>query len=59
MADDLGDRGPQDRARISLEEDHELRYWTGALGVSEAQLRTAVGAVGNSAEKVRQFLGRS
>ena len=27
MADDLANRGPQDRARISLSEEHEVRYW--------------------------------
>jgi hypothetical protein len=37
MADDLKDPGSQDRARISVNEEHELRYWTEALGVSEAK----------------------
>ena len=58
MADDLKDRGAQDRARISINEEHEVRYWTEALNVSEAQLRAAVSAVGVGAEAVRQFLGR-
>jgi hypothetical protein len=58
MADDLKDRGAQDRARINLNEEHELRYWTEALNVSEAQLRTAVGAVGVGAEAVKRFLNR-
>jgi hypothetical protein len=58
MADDLLNRGAQDRSRINLNEDHEVRYWTGALNVSEQQLRVAVAAVGVSAEAVRQFLDR-
>ena len=58
MADNLTDRGAQDRARINLSEDHEVRYWTEALNVTEAQLRTAVGAVGVGAEAVRKFLNR-
>jgi hypothetical protein len=58
MADDLKDRGAQDRARISINEEHEVRYWTEALNVSEAQLRAAVSAVGVGADAVRQFLGR-
>ena len=58
MADNLTDRGVQDRARINLNEDHEVRYWTEALNVSEAQLRMAVGAVGVGTEAVRKFLGR-
>jgi hypothetical protein len=56
MADDLKNRGVQDRARINLNEQHEVRYWTKELGVDEDQLRTAVAAVGVSAKAVRQFL---
>ena len=59
MADDLRDRGAQDRARINVNEAHELRYWTETLNVSEEQLRIAVAAVGVSAEAVRQYLNRS
>jgi len=58
MADDLKDRGPQDRSRINVNEAHELRYWTQALGVTEAQLREAVQAVGASATAVRKHLGK-
>jgi hypothetical protein len=58
MADDLKDRGAQDRARINVNEEHELRYWTKALGVSEQELRDTVARVGVSAEKVRQALGK-
>ena len=58
MADDLSDRGAQDRARINVNEEHELRYWMEALGVSEKELRAAVSAVGVSAEAVRQRLGK-
>ena len=35
MPDGTEDRGPQDRARISLEQDHEIRYWTDKLGISK------------------------
>ena len=59
MADDLKDRGAQDRARINVNEAHELRYWTGALNVSEDRLREAVAAVGPSADRVREFLGQA
>nr|WP_291642327.1 DUF3606 domain-containing protein [Bosea sp. (in: a-proteobacteria)] len=27
MADDKTNRGPQDRARVNLSEDYEVRYW--------------------------------
>ena len=56
MADDKKSVGTPDRDRISLGEDYEIRDWTEALGVSEAQLREAVDAVGNSADKVRDYL---
>lgn len=56
MSDDLTNRGPQDRARINVNEDHELRYWTKELGVSEQQLKEAVKAAGVSVEAVKQHL---
>jgi len=49
MADDLKNRGAQDRARISLNEDHEVRYWTKELGVSKERLASVIARVGNSA----------
>ncbi len=58
MSDDMNNRGPQDRARISLSEEHEVRYWTNALGVTKEQLAAAVQAVGSSAERVRAHLGK-
>jgi len=57
MSDDTNQRGPQDRSRINMSQAHEVRYWTQTLGVSEAELSRAVGAVGSSADKVREFLG--
>lgn len=46
----------QDRHLINLSEPYEVRDWTHSLGVTEAQLRDAVAAVGNSADKVREYL---
>ena len=57
MADNLSNRGAADRARININEPHEIRYWTEALKVSEAELRAAVASVGVSAEEVRLHLG--
>lgn len=56
MSDDLTNRGPQDRARINVNEDHELRYWSKELGVSEQRLKEAVKAVGVSVEAVKEHL---
>ena len=58
MADDLNNRGAQDRARINLSEEHEVRYWTGALGVPEDELRRLVAEAGNNAEAVRAALAK-
>ena len=56
MSDDNSKRGPADRNQISLNEDHEVRYWSEAFGVAKEQLGAAVKAVGNSADKVREHL---
>jgi len=57
MADDKKQTA-QDRKLISLDEDYEVRDWTTSLGCTPAQLREAVKAVGNSAEKVRAYLSK-
>jgi hypothetical protein len=57
MSDDLSKRGPSDRNRISLNEEHEVRYWTKELGVSREQLEEAVKSVGNNVDRVREHLG--
>ena len=56
MADDKNEVGVPDRTRINLSEEYEVREWTKSLGVSEDELRAAVDAVGNSADKVREYL---
>jgi hypothetical protein len=39
MADDKRNRGPQDRSRINLSKDYEVRYWTDKLGARLVLLR--------------------
>jgi hypothetical protein len=56
MADDLQKRGGQDRKRIDVNEDYELRDWSKKFGVTKEQLKEAVQAVGNESDKVEQFL---
>jgi hypothetical protein len=58
MADNLKDRGPQDRSRINVDESWELQYWTKHFGVTEEQLRAAVKAAGPSVEAVGKQLGK-
>jgi hypothetical protein len=59
MADNLEDRGIQDRSRINLSEEWEITYWTRELACTESELREAVLEVGNSAETVRKHLESS
>ncbi len=56
MADDRTNRGGQDRSRINLHEDYEVRYWTEKFGVSKEQLEEAVRKVGSSASAVAMEL---
>lgn len=58
MPDNTGTRGEPDRSLINVNQDHELRYWTQTLDVTEDELRAAVEAVGTSADKVREYLQR-
>jgi hypothetical protein len=54
--DDLNNRGPQDRSKINMQEDYEVKYWAKELGVSREKLQKAVDKVGNSAAAVRKEL---
>lgn len=58
MSDDKTKTGGQDRQRISLSEDYEVRDWAERFGVTEDQLRAAVGRVGNQADAVKRELGK-
>ena len=58
MSDDPTNRGGQDKQRISLAQDHEVRYWTEKFDVTPDQLRDAVDKVGDRASAVAQELGR-
>ncbi|RYH53005.1 MAG: DUF3606 domain-containing protein [Alcaligenaceae bacterium] len=55
MADDPKKTG-LDRKLIALNEEHEVRSWSESLKCTGEELRAAVKAVGNSAEKVREYL---
>jgi hypothetical protein len=56
MTDDTTDRGPQDRTRIDVHQDHEVRHWTRVMGCTPEELREAVEAVGVSADAVRRYV---
>ena len=56
MADDLSKSGGQDRKRINMNQDFEVRDWSAKFGVSKDELQKAVDAVGNEASKVEEYL---
>ncbi len=56
MSDDKTKSGGQDRKRINLSEDYEVRDWAEKFGVSQDRLREAVGKVGSMADDVEREL---
>lgn len=56
MPDDPKQRNKGDDKRISIEQEHEVRYWTESLGVSREELEEAVRSVGTSADHVRDYI---
>jgi hypothetical protein len=58
MSDNLQKSGQQDRSRINVHEEWEVRHWTEALGVTREELERAVAEVGVSANAVREHLKR-
>ena len=58
MSDNKDQAGGQDRKRISLGEDYEVRDWAAKFSVSEDALRKAIAKVGNRGEDVERELGR-
>jgi Protein of unknown function (DUF3606) len=56
MADNLQKAGQQDRSRINVNEEWEVRHWTEALGVTREELEKAVSEVGVMADAVRERL---
>jgi len=56
MADDKSKPGGQDRTRISLSEDYEVRDWAKKFGVTKEQLTAAVKSVGKGVKAVEAHL---
>lgn len=56
MSDDKTQSSGQDRTRINVNEDYELRDWSKKFGVTPEQLKAAVQAVGTHAASVEAHL---
>jgi hypothetical protein len=59
MADNPDDRGARDRARINVNQPHEVSYWSSKLGITEDQLRNAVRQAGPMVADVQRHLGKA
>ena len=58
MADDISPRHGQDRHRIDVDDQEDIRYWTERLGVTEEELRNAVHTAGIQIDDIRRHLGK-
>jgi hypothetical protein len=56
MSDSKEQTGGQDRKRINVNQDYELRDWAKKFNVSPDELKKAVGKVGDRAEAVEREL---
>lgn len=58
MSDNPSKKVPQDASRVNVNQSWELAYWCKKFGVTAAELRAAVKAVGVSVAAVRKYLGK-
>lgn len=56
MADDKNLQDGRDRSRVSGSEEYELQHMAKKLNVSTEEVRNAIEKVGNSREKVEEYL---
>jgi hypothetical protein len=56
MPDDKTNTGGQDRTRINVNEDYELRDWAKKFDVTPEQIKEAVKVVGDRAADVEMHL---
>jgi hypothetical protein len=56
MSDNKSKQDGRDRSQVNPHESYELSYLEEKLGVSRDEVREAVEAVGNSREKVEEYL---
>jgi len=56
MADDKNLRDGRDRSRVSGSEEYEIQYLAEKLNVSADEIKNAIEKVGNSREKIEEYL---
>ena len=57
MPDDRSKSHGQDRDRINVHQEYELRDWAKSLNTTPERVKEAVQAVGDRVDKVREYLG--
>ena len=57
MSDDKSQSSGQDRQRINIHQDYELRDWAKSMNTTPERIKEAVQAGGDRADKVREYLG--
>jgi 3-oxoacyl-[acyl-carrier-protein] synthase III len=56
--DNLKKKSVEDRSKINMAEEFEVKHWLKQLGVTRDKLQQVVDKVGNSAATVRKELAR-
>ncbi|WP_316743789.1 DUF3606 domain-containing protein [Pedobacter antarcticus] len=59
MSDDKDIRDGRDSSKVNSNESYELSYLEEKLNVSREQIREAIAAVGNSRDKVEEYLKKN
>ena len=59
MADNKNIQDGRDASKVNANESYELSYLEEKLGVSRDQVRKAIDAVGNSRDKVEEYLNKN
>ncbi len=57
MSDDKTRSSGQDRERINVHQEYELRDWAKSMATTPERIKEAVQAVGDRADKVKEYLG--
>jgi len=58
MPDDRSKRGPQDRARINMNEPYEANRWAKKFGITKQELKDLTKKHGPSVAKIRKAIGK-
>ena len=56
MSDDKSKAHGQDRERINVNQDYELRDWAKTMNTTPERVKEAVQAVGDRVDQVREYL---